>query len=535
MFQPFIHLQRASILVVALSLFLAALCSGCRREVQYLPANILGAALASDPETFDPGAMSGSVEGSVAYQIFEGLLSPPPGNGPPVPGAAASWEVSDDGILWTFHLRPEGRWSNGDPLVAEDFRYAWLRILRGEVAADYVNFIRLLKNAEAFEAGDVAASDVGVRAPDEHTLVLELERPVPYFLEIITFYTFFPVHRGSIEEHGQDGAFMADTIVTNGPFRIREYRRRNRVHLERNPNYWGADEVALDEVYMEVVEDLAAQVSAFRDGRVDWADDLPNNQLRSLRAMPEFHSADWLGVYFYRLNITHPQLSDRRVRQALSLAINREELCRCTLDELYSPTAGFVPPIPGYPGVDLIRFDPDRARELMAEAGYADGAGFEPLELLYNTSENHRVIAEALQDIWQRELGIEVNLLNQEWKVYLESMDNLEYQVARAGWIGDYVDANTFLEMWRTGDSNNRTGFADATYDGLIDQAMAEQDPEERLRILTRAETRLLEEMPIIPVYTYAQFHLLRPEVQGWEMNTQNVHLFRYMSKSEVP
>lgn len=506
-------------LMCAMSVF------GCTRA-EPRGSDVFAATLDADPETFDPGMMSGSVEGKVAYQLFEGLLSPASGDGPPEPGGASSWTVSDDGLVWTFQLRPDARWSNGDPVVAEDFRYAWLRILRGDVAAEYISFVRLVRNGRRFEAGEVDEQQVGIRTNGLHELIVELEESVPYFAEILPFYTFFPVHRGSIEAHGQEGAFRPENLVTNGAFRMREYRRRNRVHLERNPNYWGVDSVALREVYLEIIEDLSANVSAFRDGRVDWTDHLPHNQLRTLQAMPEFRTGDMLGVYYFRLNTTAPPLDDVRVRRALSLALNREELCRCTLDALYAPTTGFVPPIPGYTGAASVRFAPDEARELLADAGFPSGDGLPVLQLLFNTSENHRVIAESVQDMWQRELGIRVELVNQEWKVYLDSMRELDYQVARSAWIGDYADPNTFLEIWRTGDENNRTGWSDPTFDQLVNQAMA-QAPQERLVTLRRAEEILLEQMPVVPVYTYAQFHLVSERVRGWELNARDVHLLR--------
>ena len=506
---------------------------GCRTTGEELPPNIFAMSLGSDPETFDPAVMSGSVEGRVAYQIYEGLYTPAPGNGPPQPGVAERHEVSDDGTVYTFYLREDATWSNGDPVTAADFRYSYLRILRGDVAADYISFMRYLKNGRAFENGEVDEDAVGVRVVDDRTLVLELEEPVPYFLDVITFYTYFPVHRGSIEEHGQEDAFRDDTIVTNGPFRMTEYLRRNRVTLERNPHYWDAENVHLDEVRLVIIEDLAANVTAYLDGRIDWTDNLPNNQLSALKAREDFISDDWLGTYYYRFNVTEPPLDDVRVRRALMLALNREELCNCSLDGLYNPSTGFVPPIPGYEGVNSVRYDPEDARELLAEAGYPGGEGFPSLEILYNTSENHRTIAQAVQDMWSVELGIEVTLLNQEWKVYLETVEALDYQVGRAGWIGDYVDANTFLELWRSDDENNNTGWVNEEYDALIASSISETDPARRQELLLQAESLLLSEAVVMPIYYYAQFHLLRPSVRGWEMNVKNVHLARYVYKED--
>ncbi|MCA9563632.1 MAG: peptide ABC transporter substrate-binding protein [Myxococcales bacterium] len=517
--------------LIALSLVL--LTASCRGEQELLPPDTFGMGIGSDPQTFDPGVMSGSVEGRIAYQLFEGLYSPAPGEQEPVPGVAESHEVSEDGLTWTFHLRSDARWHNGDPVTAEDFRYAWLRILRGDIAADYIGFMRYLKNGRAFEEGRVGEDQVGVHVIDRHTLQVELENPIPYFLQIVSFYTYFPVHRGSIEEHGQEGAFRAENVIGNGPYQMVEYRLRNQIVLEKAPTYWNAANVQIERIQMEVIEDLAAHVTAYMDGRIDWTYDLPDNQLGSLRASDAFRSDNWLGTYYYRFNTTRGPTTDIRVRRALSLAVNREELCRCTLDELYEPARSFVPPMPNYPELDMVHYDPVRARELLAEAGYPNGEGFPRLELLYNTSENHRVIAEAVQDMWQRELNIEVTLSNQEWQVYLESTDNLDYEVARAGWIGDYRDPNTFLELWTGDDQNNDTGWDNPEYNRLIQASRQEPNPERRLGYLLEAERLLLDEVPIMPIYFYAQFHLVRPNVCGWEMNLSNTHLVSQLWKVE--
>ncbi len=530
---------------------LFALVAGCSgsEDLPADPSRTFFAALGSDPETFDPGIMSGSIEGKVGYQIYEGLISPPPGDGPPRPGVAERWETSPDGREWTFHLRADAQWSNGDPVVAEDFREAWLRMLRGDVAADYVAFPRYIENAHAFELSNrvlkalpnysrplrsTLEEAVGIQAQGDQTLVVRLQQPTPFFADVAMFYVMFPVHRGNIEEHGQDDAFRSENLVTNGPFRMHRYLRRNRIELVVNEHYWDRENLGLDAVVFPIIEDNSARVTAFMDERVDWMHDPPNNQLVILSAMDEFQSAPQLGTYYYRFNTTIEPLDDRRVRQALSLALNRAEMCRCTLDDLYETPAGFVPPLPNYPGVDLVRYDPAEARRLLAEAGFPGGEGFPELEILYNTSENHKTIAQFVQDQWQNELGINVVLINQEWKVYLDAMDALDYEVARAGWIGDYVDPDTFLSMWITGDGNNRTGFANPEYDRLIAGSLAETDTERRLALLTQAEALLMTEMPVMPIYFYSQFHLVRSNLEGWEMNVRNVHLARWITKTEA-
>lgn len=509
---------------------------GCRGEARILPDDVFAFALGSDPETFDPGVMTGSVEGRIAMQIYEGLYLPARRDGEaPRPGVALRHEVSSDGKTWTFYLRENARWSNGDPVTAHDFEFAWKRLLQGDVAAYYVSFLRYLRNGRAVELGEMPVEEAGVRALSDHVLRVELQQPIPYFLEVVAFFTLLPVHRGSIEQHGQEGAFRADRLVTNGPFRIVEYRRRNVIRMEPNPYHWEAGRMPFREVRALIIEDQSAKVTAFNDGRVDWIDELPDNQVATLRIRPEFRSANLLGTYYFRFNVTRPPFDDPRVRHAFSLAVNREELCRCTLDDLYTPAQSFVPPMPVHRSPsDLVGYDPDRARALLAEAGFPGGQGIRRLTLLYNTSENHRVIAQALQDMWSTELGVQVELLNQEWKVYLDSTRDLDFDLARAGWIGDYQDANTFLEMWKTGDANNNTGWGDEAYDSLILRSLGELDVEARQAMLTEAERMLLEAAPIIPLFHYTQKHLVRSNVRGWELNTMSNYLIRDWHKDST-
>lgn len=533
--------RASSRLCLGVALLVAFIFGGCAGQSAPTPVTTFRMSLGSDPQTFDPGFMSGSVEGQIAYQLFEGLLSPPPGEGPPRGGVASTWDVSPDGRTWTFHLRPEARWSNGDRLTAEDFRYAWLRQLRGDVASDYVSFIRFIEGARAWEliharlpSGFAFVATwlerrVGIEARDAHTLVVRLQNPTAYFADIVMFYTMMPVHRRSIERWGQQDAFSAENLVSNGAFRIETYARRSHMHLVRNEHWWGRESLRIHDVEVRIIEDLAARATAYLDGRIDWTDELPHNQLGVLSARADFRSAPQLGVYYYRFNVTAPPLDDVRVRQALSLAVNRAELCGCALDGLYDESTMFVPPLPGFRRAQLVRFDPDRARQLLAEAGYPGGRGFPTLSILYNTSENHRTVAQAVQDMWRTELGINVQLVNQEWKVYLEEMEALRYQVARAGWIGDYVDPDTFLSLWRSFDENNNTGWQNPEYDALMARTLTTVDPVARQADLARAEELLLEEAPVMPIYFYSQFHLVRPEIRGWEMNIRDVHLLQYV------
>ena len=507
------------------------LTAACSVEQPERPADAFAFALGSDPETFDPGSMSGSVEGDVAYQLFEGLLSPAADDGPPEPGVAERFDLSADGRTYTFHLRPDARWSNGDPLTAADFDYAWRRVLKHKIAADYINLFRLVRGAAEYEATPTNEALLGLRVEGPTTFVVELAQPVAYFPELVSFYPMFPVHRGSIEKWGEQDAFKPEHIVSNGAYKMEAYLRRLRIDATLNPHYWGRADVAMKQLSLLIIEDEAARVNAFDDGRLDWVNQLPSNQILSLRTRETFRRTEMLGTYFLRFNVTKPPFNDPRVRHALSLAVDRELLCRCTLSDLYKPATGMVPSLPGYPASDAVRYDPDEARRLLAAAGFPGGKGFPTVAYLYNTSENHKIVAEGLQDIWKLELGIEVQLVNQEWKVYLDALKRLDYDIARGGWIGDYVDPNTFLDLWRTGDENNHTGWSDAGFDGLIDKAAQTPDPAARLTVLHAAEAILMRELPVMPIYNYAEFHLLRVEIDGWQANLRDVHLARHIRK----
>jgi oligopeptide transport system substrate-binding protein len=523
--------QRLRCLTLLLCCVVAMFTVACGVEQPERPADTFAFALGSDPETFDPGSMSGSVEGDVAYQLFEGLLAPAADDGPPEPGVAERYVLSADGRTYTFHLRPDARWSNGDPLTAADFDYAWRRVLKHEVAADYISLFRLVRGAAAYEADPTNESLLGLRVDGPTIFVVELAQPVAYFPELVSFYPMFPVHRGSIEKWGQQEAFKPEHIVSNGAYKMEAYLRRLRIDAALNPHYWGRADVSMKRLSMLIIEDEAARVNAFDDGRLDWVNQLPSNQILSLRTRDTFRRTELLGTYFLRFNVTKPPFHDPRVRHALSFAVDRELLCRCTLSDLYKPAAGMVPSLPGYPASDAGRYDPDEARRLLAAAGFPGGKGFPTVTYLYNTSENHKIVAEGLQDIWKTELGIEVQLVNQEWKVYLDALKRLDFDIARGGWIGDYVDPNTFLNLWRTADENNHTGWSNTEFDGLIDKAAQTPDPTARLAVLRDAEAILLRELPVMPIYNYAEFHLLQGDVEGWKPNLRDVHLARHIRK----
>lgn len=481
----------------------------------------------SEPETLDPHLATGQPEHHLFSALFEGLVAPlpenPDANGP---GAAARWEHSPDFVTWTFHLQPDGRWSDGRALTADDFAYAYERILTPALAADYASMLYPLQNAEEFNQGKTADfSKVGVRVLDDHTLQFTLKGPTPYLPSMLKHYTWFPVPRHAIERAGK----MTDrdtrwtrpgNLVGNGPFRLKEWRFTHSITVERNPHYWDAGFVKLNEITFIPIPNAGTEDRAFNDGQIHVTQTIPLDKVPLYRTTrkDEYHEDPLLSVYFYRCNVTRKPFDDRRVRKALALAIDRDSLINNVLRAGQKPALGFTPPGcgEGYATPEVLRFDPAEARRLLAEAGYPDGRGFPKFDILINTMESHRTIAEALMAMWKQHLNLPVTVLNQDWSVYLKSQRELDFGVCRAGWVGDYLDPFTFLGIWRTGDGNNNTGWSNPRYDDLLTKSGLEGDPVKRMAMLREAEELLLDEVPILPIYWYVHAYLLKPEVRGW-------------------
>lgn len=482
----------------------------------------------SEVGTLDPHLATGQPEHMIFSALFEGLVAPDPNNPDAnAPGVAASWETTDF-IHWTFHLRPEAKWSDGTPLIAHDFVWSYQRMLTPELIAQYASMLFPLKNAEEFNAGKIKDfSEVGIRAKDDHTLELTLTGPMPYVLGMMKHYSWFPLPRHVIEKFGsmtdrESRWTRAGNMVGNGPFRLKEWRFTHSTTVERNPYYWDAGAVKLNEIVFLPIKSDATEERAFRDGQLHATMTMPLPQIPDYRKNHQdvFHEDPLLSVYFYRINTTKPPLNDKRVRRALALSVDRESLIKNVLRGGQKPAVGMTPH-PEYLGYtnapQVLKFDPEEARRLLAEAGFPDGKGFPKFDILINTSEGHRTIAEAIQEMWKKHLNIPVGIHNQDWGVYLESQRQLDYSVCRAGWVGDYPDPYTFLSIWKTGDGNNETGWSSPAYDELLAKSSVEGDAKKRLELLGQAESQLLEDLPIIPIYWYVHSYLMRPEVKGWK------------------
>jgi oligopeptide transport system substrate-binding protein len=499
--------------------------------------NVLLVGNGTDIESLDPNLAIGQPDHYVITTLFEGLVGPAEDDpDKTAPGVALSWH-SEDFVHWTFKLNPKASWSDGVPITAADFLYAWQRILSPALAADYANMLYLLKGGEAFHRGDTKDfSAVGVQAPDAHTLEIELVGPAPFFPGMLKHYSWFPVPKHAIEKFGtmtQRDTLWArpGNLVCNGPFTLKEWRINHFISVEKNPRYWDADKVALREIRFFPIENYEAEERIFLDGQLHVTYTVPLAKIPQYRASrpPYFYQSPELATEFYRCNVIRPPMDNPKIRHALALSVDRVALVDQVIRSGHLAATGFVPPRshPDYPPLERLRFDPAEARRLLAEAGFPGGRGFRKVEILTNTSPSARTVAEFFQESWKKHLGIEVGILQQEWQVYLDSQRNLNYDICRAGWVGDYIDPYTFVGCFESDSGNNNTGWKNARYDELLLASSRERDPAARLQYMRDAENLLLDEMPIIPVFWRMNSHLIRPEVINWKLSVSSHRCYK--------
>lgn len=503
--------RRALGLALALALASASSCAPAEEPADFRFLNL-------EAETIDPGRVTGQSGGRIVGNLFEGLTVREAGTLRPGPGIAHRWEASDDALTWTFHLRSSS-WSDGVPLVAEDFRWSWTRLLDPRTASASATLLYPVAGARRFNAGALTDADsIGLHAVDDSTFVVRLERPVPYFPDLAATPPLCPVPRHVVEAHGE-GWTRPRRMVSNGPFVLADHRLNWRLRMVRNERYWNAHAIALDVVDAVPGDFANSNFNLYESGLLDWVDSggIPPSLVDAVRDRDDWHAAPFLATYFLRCNVTRPPLNDARVRRALSLALDGAAITTHVTRAGQLPARSLVPPgVPGYREIEAEVFDIARARLLLAEAGYPDGAGFPPITLLFNTSEWHRQIAEVLQQQWREHLGIELRLQNQEWKVFTTTERAGDFDLARGSWIGDVLDASNFLDIFTTGNPNNRTGFASARYDSLIAEAELERDPQRRADLLRECERIVVEEEAIIlPVYIYSVTNLY--DATKWE------------------
>ena len=481
----------------------------------------------TEPQDLDPHVVTGVPEHKIITALLEGLVTYGPDGGL-APGMADRWEISDDGLSYTFHLRGNAMWSNGEPLTSQDFVSSFKRILSPSLGAEYAYKLFHLVNAEEFNTGNLTDfSKVGAQAVDAHTLKLTLKHRTPFLLESLLHYAWFPVHIPTLEKFGPpdrkgNAWTRPGNYVGNGPFTLVEWSPNQKITVTRSRTYWDHAHVPLDGIEFYAIDSAETEERLFRTGRLDYCNTLPLSKTETYRRehTDTYHQEPYYGVYYYRLNVTRKPLDDRRVRRALALAIDRDSIIQNILrDGGQSPARNFTPPSPKFTASAQLTGALAEAKRLLAEAGYPDGLNLPPIEILFNTSDSHRIIAEAIQQMWKTGLGVNATITNQEWKVYLDSQRTGNYQVARAGWIGDYDDPHTFLDLWTTGGGNNQTGWSNPEYDRLLRSALATKTETERMGVYQQLETILADEVPVIPIYFYSRVYALSPKVLNWTTN----------------
>jgi len=535
--------------------------------------------LGTEPAAIDPAITTGIPEANIELQVFDGLTRIDDKN-VPQPAIAESWTISEDLKTYVFTFR-DAEWTDGTPVTADDFEYAWKRALSPDLASEYAYQLYYVKGGEAFNTSikvdskyyvqavdaegnpltkkegdkDVAvpdmtkeidpSKDVGVKALDAKTLQVDLQSPTVYFLNLTAFPTLMPVCKAVVSENDKWAADVK-TYVTNGPFKLTGWSHNEKMVFEKNPTYWDKDKVKLTKITYYMVEDDATALSMFQSGQLDASSTVPISELPKLVVSGDAQILPYLGTYYYQVNVTKKPFSDVRVRKALLLAIDRKSITESITQGGQIPALAYVPYgiADALPGSDFRKAsqesfykdnDVATAKALLAEAGYPNGKGFPAFTLLYNTSNAHKSIAEAIQQMWNKNLGITCTLKSEEWGVYLDDRTNLNYTVARAGWIGDYMDPNTFLDMWVTGGGNNDTGWSNKSYDALIAKAKATVDPKARMATLHDAEKILMTDMPILPIYYYTNVVLLSKSIKNFYQSTLGFVDWKNASMEELP
>nr|WP_281064458.1 peptide ABC transporter substrate-binding protein [Cytobacillus eiseniae] len=466
----------------------------------------------TEPPSLHPGLAKDSTSGTVLRQTFDGLTRIGK-DGKPEEAAAENIEVSEDQKVYTFTIR-DAEWSNGDPVTAHDFEAAWKWALDPNNQSEYAYQLHVIQGAEDANLNGGSLDDVGVVAKDDKTLEVTLANPTPYFLELTAFYTYLPFNSKIAEANPNWAHDAGDDYTSNGPFVMTEWSHSDKIVLEKNEKYWDADTVKLDSIEMIMINDPNTELSMFDNGELDWAGAptgaLPTDAMQALKDAGTLVTQSIAGIYNYKFNTTVEPTSNVNIRKALTHALNRQELIDNILQGEQQPAMGIVPPSM-FPENEEGYFpdnDVETAKEFLQkgleELGYSDPSELPAITLSYNTSEAHQKIAQAIQDMWVQNLGIEVTLDNQEWAVYLDKVHSLDYQVARMGWLGDYNDAINFLDMYKDANGgNNDTGWEDPAYQELLTNSATEADPEVRQQMLKDAEAIFMDAMPVAPIYFY--------------------------------
>ncbi|WP_453995527.1 peptide ABC transporter substrate-binding protein [Bacillus nitroreducens] len=482
-----------------------------------------------EPGSLHPGTAQGTHDSWILEHAFEGLTKKTP-EGEIIPGIAESWDTSEDGLTWTFKLRGDAKWSNGDPVTAHDFEYAWKYALNPETASTYAYQLYYLEGGEAYNSAEAGAdlealeAAVGVKAVDDTTLEVKLAQPTPYFVDLTSFYTYYPINK-AVQEANPNWYQEADSYVSNGAFKLTEWKHKESMKLAKNENYYDRDKINLDEVHFVIIDDENTSWQMYQSDELDLVYPLPQDVIGQLKAEnnPEFQIGSDLAVYYYNLNTEKKPFNNVKIRKALSMAVDRETIVEHVAQGGQLPAYSIVPP--GIPDVSgdyqentgkLFEANIEEAKKLLEEGLAEEGLDkFPAVTLTYNTSEGHKMIAEAVQEMWRKNLGVEITLENVEFQVKLDREKAGDYEISRAGWVGDYVDPMTFMDLWVTDGPYNDANWSNAEYDKLVNLAKTTMVQEDRMKAMHDAEKILMDEMPVIPIYFYTKPFTVKPHVTG--------------------
>lgn len=524
-------MKKLTILFTALAILLANPVLATNVE-EGLKTQTLHIGNSSEPESLDPGLIQGNIERDIVMTLFEGLCNYDPKTLEPIPGVAERWEVSADKLTYTFYLRKNAKWNNGDPVTAHDFAAAWQRAISPELASVYSFILFPVKNAKAYNKGEIKDfSKVGIKAKDDHTFVVTLAQPTPYFMSLAPFQTLMPIHKKSVEAKGgfmdRQNPWARVGMVTNGAFQLKSWKLNDSLVVEKNPTYWDAANVKLNKVVFYPINGEQIEERAFRAGQIHKVHQIGISKIATYKKKrPSALRIDtYLSTYYYLINTTVKPLNDPRVRRALSLAVDRDMIVKYVTKGGQNPAHYFTPPgTGGFNGKGFNQNNVELAKKLLAEAGYPEGKGFPKVTLLYNTLEKHKVIAEAIQQMWKKNLGVDIELTNQEWKVYVNSINNQNFMLARRGWIGDYPDPNTFLDLLISDSPNNLGKWQNKEFDKVMLASQNTMDKAKRLELFQQAEQLVHDDAAVIPIFNDVRNYLLHEDVKGWHANVMDVH-----------
>ncbi len=506
---------------------------------------VLDVSVGPEPETLDPTKNTAADASTYINHVFEGLMQIDSEKNV-VEAAAENYEISDDGLVYTFKLRDDAKWSDGEPLKAEDFVYSWQRLVDPMTASDYNYIIDMVKNANEIMAGELDKSELGIKALDEKTLEITLAVPTPYFLEICAFPTTFPLREDIVEANSDTWYQDPSTYIGNGGYVLKEWNHQSSIVMVKNENYHNVEKLGPDTIKFHLMEDKNTILASFENGEILFGDDLPSEEIDRMTDNG-LYIKEQLGTYFYVFNLENEALKDARVRKALSLAIDRNYLVESVTKGGQIPADTYVPT--GLNDVDTTKqfhdvankwYSVDKAdyeanvaeaKKLLKEAGYPNGKGFPTIEIMINAG--HESLAEAIIYMWQQELGINATISQQDWAVFIETRNSGDYQVARHGWSGDYNDPISFLDMWVTGGGNNDANYSNKEYDELIAKIKTTSDKEERMKLMHQAEDILAEDMPVLPLYFYTDLYLKSDKLEGFYSTPLGFKNFMYTTIAE--